>query len=165
MGESSDSDSNFSSYMEVEAPSEISLCRDMWCPHCYQTDEDERGYGMEEDDAVSEYSDTDKESMDDSEQSEDMNDDEEMDNEIVNSAPTSVFKSINTPTYPCRILKKGTRAPNKVYVYADGRVRCSGEDVNGNEVGKFNLKFTHGTRDYEFPPGKGIGGLLRARFS
>ena len=103
---------------------------------------------------------SDEESMDDSEQSEDMNDDEEMDNEIVNSAPTSVFKSINTPTYPCRILKKGTKAPNKVYVYADGRVRCSGEDVNVNEI-----KFTHGTRDYEFPPGKGIGGLLRAIFS
>ena len=25
--------------------------------------------------------------------------------------------------------------------------------------------FTRGVRDYEFPPGKGIGGLLRARFS
>ena len=113
---------------------------------------------------------SDEESMDDSEQSEDMNDDEEMDNEIVNRAPTSVFKSINTPTYPSRILKKGTRAPNKVYVYADGRVRCSGEDVNGNEVkikdvNGNEFKFTHGTRDYEFPPGKGIGGLLRARFS
>ena len=103
---------------------------------------------------------SDDESMDDSEQSEDMNDDEEMDNEIVNRAPTSVFKSINTPTYPSRILKKGTRAPNKVYVYADGRVRCSGEDVNGNVV-----KFTRGVRDYEFRSGKGIGRLFCARFS
>ena len=62
-----------------------------------------------------------------------------MDNEIVNRAPTSVFKSINTSTYPSRILKKGTRAPNKVYVYADGRVRWSGEDVNGNEVLKLKM--------------------------
>ena len=103
---------------------------------------------------------SDEESMDDSEQSEDMNDDEEMDNEIVNRAPTSIFKSINTPTYPSRILKKGTRAPNKVYVYEDGRDRCSGVDVNGNEA-----EFTYGTRYYEFPTGAGIGGLLRARYS
>ena len=85
---------------------------------------------------------SDEESMDDSEQSEYMNRDQEMDNEIVNRAPTSVFKSINTPTYLSRILKKGTRAPNKVYVYEDGRHRCSGVDVNGNEV-----EFTHDTRD------------------
>ena len=103
---------------------------------------------------------SDEESMDDSEQSEYMNRDQEMDNEIVNRSPTSVFKSINTSTYLSRILKKGTRAPNKVYVYEDGRHRCSGVDVNGNEV-----EFTYGTRYYKFPTGAGIGGLLRARFS
>ena len=95
--------------------------------------DDSEHSGIEDD--ISEYGhgDTDEESVDDSEQSEYMNSDQEMNNEIVNRAPTtSVFKSINTSTYPSRILKKGTRAPNKVYVYADGRVRCSGEDVNGN---------------------------------
>ena len=63
------------------------------------------------------HGDTDEESVDNSEQSEDMND-----NEINNRAPTSVFKLINTPTYPSRILKK-----------------------DGNEV-----EFTYGAAYYEF---------------
>ena len=74
---------------------------------------------------------TDDESMDASEQSEDMNDDE-----INNRAPDSVFKSINTPTYPSSILEK-----------------------DGNEV-----EFTYGAAYYEFRTGSGIGGILRARY-
>ena len=89
---------------------------------------DQRGYGMEDDSSEYGHGDTDEESVDDSEQSEDMND-----NEINTRAPTSVFKSINTPTYPSRILN--------------------------------DVKFTYGTRYYEFPTGAGIGGLLHARYS
>ena len=60
-----------------------------------------------------------------------------------------------------RVLKRGTRAPNKVYVYADGTVQCSGEDVNGDVLCAEN-----GPRDFEFPERlKGIGGLLHERFS
>ena len=86
---------------------------------------------MEDDSGEYGDGDTDEESVDNSEQSEDMND-----NEINNRAPSSVFKSINTPTYPSRILKK-----------------------DGNEV-----EFTSGAAYYEFWTGAGIGGLLRARY-
>merc|ERR1711888_90913 len=56
---------------------------------------------MEDDSGEYGHGDTVEESVDNSEQSEDMND-----NEINNRVPTSVFKSINTPTYPSRILEK-----------------------------------------------------------
>ena len=86
---------------------------------------------MEDDSGEYGHGDTEEESVDDSEQSEDMSD-----NEINNRAPTSVFKLINTATYPSRILKK-----------------------DGNEV-----EFTYGAAYYEFQTGAGIGGLLRARY-
>merc|ERR1712236_84097 len=92
---------------------------------------DQRGNGMEDDSSEYGDGDTDEESVDNSEQSEDMND-----NEIDNRAPDSVFKSINTPTYPSRILEK-----------------------DGNEV-----EFTYGAAYYESHTGSGIGGLLRARY-